>query len=366
MIIKVKNIRIEKYNDLKISLKHDALASTFSVNIFVDNNNKHLFKPLSYNEIIIERTIEGRGSEPFRVFTGIILNHTITVQPVKSWLKISGYSLPGILEDCQIPPTDAHQFDGLRVVDIIRKVIRPFRLNLLDLDRAQTLVDEPLSSVNAEIGESVKSFITKIAERRNYILTHNRHGYILLRKSADFFQTWTNRVNIFDGKYLEAKLTVSGQKIHTNSYVVGQENTELDISSKISESKNQIVDFETDEIYRPIVNKSDTNDYYKATPEYEEYYPSSWELKKELKNIVLNIKLSRITVGLGIFKDDLMLPFQPIVVTKEEFGMTNVDFVVRSVDYLINKKQETCTISCVLAECFDEKLIQDQQKNIFS
>ena len=70
IVLKVNGLQFYSFNNFRLSLNYNSIASTFSFDGFFDINNqqhKALFKPLQYQDCVLE--IDGR-----RVLTGTILN----------------------------------------------------------------------------------------------------------------------------------------------------------------------------------------------------------------------------------------------------------------------------------------------------
>src|SRR5690242_19517088 len=106
MILKVndrfKTREVRFFTDVTIDQKYDSFASTFQLSYFLDPNNiEHKeFSCVSHYHIC---TLFHDNGE--LILTGYILSIKFKDKSTKQLVTISGYSLPGVLEDCDIAPT---------------------------------------------------------------------------------------------------------------------------------------------------------------------------------------------------------------------------------------------------------------------
>lgn len=137
--LKIQGQHFKYWNNFSLNLVYNSLGSTFSFEgLTITPDQKRLFMPLSYHrcEVLF-------GAQ--KLLTGTLLNTGTGLENTISLNAISGYSLPGVLEDCEIP-LDVYplQFDNMSVKDIVEKLIKPFGLALV--------VD---SSVEAEVNKKI-------------------------------------------------------------------------------------------------------------------------------------------------------------------------------------------------------------------
>ena len=96
MELKIGGQKIQHFNHVAVSLRYDSVASVFSFNFYFDPSNadhKAMFKPGMYPDVTIEHAGE-------LLITGTLLSYSFSSSPVRQLLSISGYSKPGVLEDC--------------------------------------------------------------------------------------------------------------------------------------------------------------------------------------------------------------------------------------------------------------------------
>ena len=61
MILKVNNKKFDFFNDVNVSMRYDAVASSFGFSAFFDaesDEHKRLFKPLTFSKVEIEHNGE--------------------------------------------------------------------------------------------------------------------------------------------------------------------------------------------------------------------------------------------------------------------------------------------------------------------
>jgi prophage tail gpP-like protein len=127
MILKIndrfKNRTVDFFNEFTLNLVHDSVGSTFGFSFYFDPNNpehKELACVSHYHEVQLEHNNE-------LLLTGYLTSQRFKHSAVKELASFGGYSLPGVLDDCEIP-TSLYplQSDGLTLKEIAEKLIKPF------------------------------------------------------------------------------------------------------------------------------------------------------------------------------------------------------------------------------------------------
>lgn len=353
--LKVGGYEFSRFNNFRLNLVYNSIASTFSFDGFVDMNNpvhRKLFKPLSYQDC--ELTIDKR-----KVLTGTILNTSTGVTGTSQLAGISGYSKPGILNDCTIPAD--LQSDGLTFKQICEKVCKPFGINVLvtdslypDIDSTPSRADltgnkenEKIQSTTAETAMSAYEYLSKLAKERNLILTHDVNGNLVITKlnsEKKSIATFTE-----NKPSTSISLAVNGQGIHSDLKIEGQASLETDVAVE-SEIKNTLVSK-----YRPIRRTKQTGDNNQSTDTVEMMRGD------ELK-----------AIGLTIVTPDwywtdgkvlrVIIPNECIeVISPSNFLRKKSKWFVESVDIEGDETQTIATIKAVLPEVYTGK----QPQSIF-
>jgi len=182
MKLKINNNTVQFFSSFHLDLNFDAVASSFSFNVRFDPDNQidtDLFKPLSFPRV------EVWTDDDRLLLTGVIVNHNFTSSAIKNLVRISGYSLGGVLEDCNIPYTE-YPLESLKrsLKDIASKLLGIFDLTMIIDKSAQRDMDLQYEKTIASPGESIKGYLAKLAAQRNIVLSHNSKGDIIFFKPS--------------------------------------------------------------------------------------------------------------------------------------------------------------------------------------
>ena len=364
-ILKVGGQTFEKFNRFALSLNYNGVASVFSFDGFFDINNpdhKRLFKPLTYPKCQI--LLDGRV-----LLTGTILNQSSAIAGESSLTGISGYSLPGVLEDCEIPmDTYPLQSDGLNLREITEKIIEPFGLKLV-IDRqiegdVNSLYPESLESnqlepsantgneetttegdeektitqTNGKENEKIKDYICKIASQKHIIVTHNCYGNLVFTRVATNLQSIATFTE--NKPSCKISLSVNGQELHSKINLIGQGQLETDTPTE-EEITNPLI-----KAYRPGVKMQTSGD--------NSNIPLTAKMARgaELRGIQLTIETNEWYWFDGK-KNHIILPNQIIdVISPSNYLSKKTRWFVESVDFTGDNEKTTATIKCVLPEVY--------------
>lgn len=400
MELKVSGHTINTFNDVNIRLVYDSIADTFTFKIYyLPDNSTHrmLFRPGAYHNC----TISHKG---VLLITGTILSPSSSAagNPPKQPMAISGYSLPGVLQDCSVKVSDdatSLQFDGMKLEDIARKVTEYYGIKVV-VDKellADTAFNTPYPQVSANTSDgrrttdkTVLQFLDELCTQKNVILSHTRGGALLLTKiKADKLLTTTTtlvRVNnipvdnslegapdsnttqttvtaksrgiLYDFAYetdvtkkkrwLDMNLSVNGQAMHRTIQVVGQYSEGSSGNPADATITNPYVPAGSKRFVRVMQTEGDSNDTQKTA--------RAW-LGAELKNIVLTIEVESWTLG-----GHMITPNQMITVTNPELSMyRRVRWFIREVNLIGDNIMQRAVLTCVLPECYNS----DPVNNVF-
>lgn len=136
---------------------------------------KESFRPFSFKPVVI--TV---GGSP--LFTGTMVGVSPVVENSQRVISVSGYSLPGVLNDCT-PPASSFplEFNDQGLRDIATAIAAPFGLTVL-FEADQGAVFE---RVACEPGKKALAFLTELAKQRNLIISSTERGALVFRQSAD-------------------------------------------------------------------------------------------------------------------------------------------------------------------------------------
>lgn len=360
---RIRQRKIDKFNSVRVTLRYNTIASTFSFDFFYDPDiletkelacigHYHICKLYHNGELML---------------TGQMLSEGFTNTSTRQLVAIGGYSLPGILEDCQIPsnaaidaaiasgnlkikPPDSIpycyplQSDGLSLRQIAEKLIKPFNLTMVIDPSVKDVMEEPFSETSAEAKDSVKHYLTELATQKNVNITHDIKGNLVFTKvNTDLKPIFFFNVPKGGLPGVKMNLDFNGQQMHSHITVMQQADADGDNAGE-STIANPYVPF----IFRPktiIQSSGDIIDTEVAAKN---------ALAAELKGLPVKVSLDRWTIN-----DKLIYPGQMISIKNPEIYLFNkTDFIIESVDYKGDQKELTSVLTCVLPEVYNNKTPQ--------
>lgn len=338
MILKVGNIKVDKFNAIDITLKYDSVASTFGFEFYYDKNNVELKNLAAFGSYAKCQIFD---SDEKLILTGTILNQSYKDGPIKSLTGISGYSIPGILEDCNIPTSLwPLQSDGRSLKQIAEYLLRPFGIGItIDESNGSNNIansaNQKITTITADAKQSIKSYLAEIAAQKNIILAHTPEGNLRFTKAY----AKGNSIYHFTSGIPNVGISVSfdGQGMHSDITVVKQADVEGGNAGEAT-VKNPYV-----KNYRPLVKVQTT-----GTDMTSELAAKN-QLAAELKNIRVVITIG----GLKNFKyNDIQLrPNALIDVTAPECNINKrTQFFIEQVQLIQNNSEQTAVLTCVVPE----------------
>jgi prophage tail gpP-like protein len=347
MILKVGTLQITDFNEVNVELKYDSVASTFSFQYRYDPNDtqlKLLNTPASYADCSIEYVNPETGAKELLI-TGTILNHGFDDTPAVGLNGISGYSKTGVLEDCQIPVSlYPLQSDGKTLRQIVEKLIQPFGINLIISADVASRANSIIDVSTAEPSDTIKSYLAKIANQKNILLSHDASGNLLLTKSRT---DATPKYNF--GRQIpitSSVLKFDGQRMHSEITVIKQADSGGGNAGQ-STIKNPYVTK-----FRPSVKIQSSGDDNSTS------FAAKSALADELLAIQLDINVDTWTDNEGL----IWRPNTIITIENTELMINKpTRFFIESVQFTGNEAQQIATLKCVVPEVHNTK----EPKNIF-
>lgn len=312
-----------------MQLRYNSVGSAFSFDAYFNTENdehKKLLKPLRYTRCVVEH--EGET-----LITGTLLNNTFKSAPQKQLTSLSGYSVTGVLEDCET--FEPLQSDGLTLKQVAEKLLKPFGISMVIADAVKTKMDETFTVTTANEKQSVKSYLTELAAQKNIIISHTAGGSLLFTVA----NASQKPVLHFDGGIpgTEISIAINGQAMHSEIKVVAQADTESANTAENSVT-NPFVS-----VYRPklIVQSSGTdNDTLQAAKNVR---------ADELKNIKLTISTDRWMIDGKVIKPNMVIS----VHNHELFLYNKTNWFVESVKLDGDSTKTTAVLECVLPEVYN-------------
>lgn len=330
--LKISGNEFKFWNNFQLNLVYNSLGSTFSFDgLTYTEDQKKLFKPLSYHrcEVLFNRE---------KLLSGTLLNTGTGVENTLSLNNISGYSLPGVLEDCEIPlEVYPLQFDNMSLREIAEKIITPFGLQLVVHNAVNNEANAKYDSIAAESTDKIKDFLAKLCKTKNIILTHNEYGNVVFTRLSESASVAT---------YIEGmpstsiKLSVNGQAMHSSLTGQRQASIGTDVAGEETITNTLV------QSYRPTV-KSQESGQNNDTENSVRMLRGS-----ELRNISVTIDTDRYTWTDGkilrVIKPNNIIEVQ----SPSNFIPRRTRFFVESISYTGNNEGVRASIKCVLPECY--------------
>lgn len=343
MILKVNNNQFDYWDSIEVTLRFDSVASSFSFSGYFNPNNpdhRELYRPLSYHAATIE--YEGQ-----RLITGTLITPGFSSEAQPQLATLAGYSVTGVLEDCEIP-TSAYplQNNGVSLKQIADKLCKPFGIKVVVDAAATKKANETYTVSTADHKQSVKATLAELASQKNLVLTHDAMGNLLITIANTAQQPVYNFIpgNAPDGTQM--RLSVDGQRMHSSIHVIGQPTVD-NPNARQSTVTNPYVS-----TFRPRIVRQTSSNNNDAQPGARNY------LSEELKAIKLNIDIVGWVLGGSIIR-----PGSIITVKDPALYLYNTTrFFVEEVTYHKSANEERATITCVLPECYNN----ETPKNIFA
>lgn len=341
---RILNRTVQFFGKFDINLRFDSIGSDFSFDAYFNQNNeehKLLFRPGRYNLARI-----GHNGE--LLITGFILSPNFSAQPTPTLSNFKGYSVPGVLEDSQIPMSAYPlQSDNLTLREISTKLLRPFQIRMDVDDSVSALMDQPYEKTTAEPTQSVKDYLCSLASQKNIIVSHTPKGHLHYTKAkADMLPIYKFSNDIPGTTFA---LSFNGQGMHSEITVIKQADKDGGNAGQ-STVFNPYVPKDTT-AFRPkvIIQTAGTdNDTLSAAKN---------ALAEELKNIVLTINTDRIVIN-----GKVITPNQVVsVICPECFIYKPTNFFIEAVSLSGDPQKITGVLTCVPVEVYNGQA----PKNIF-
>lgn len=342
MIIKIKrHKKVEFFNAFSLLLKYDAVASAFSFSFFFnpkDDLMQVLFQPGHYHQVDVEHNGE-------LLIRGFVLGQSFGAAAEKQLSTVSGYSLPGVLEDCEIP-TSLYplQSDGRTLLQIAQRLVSPFPFNIIVDDVVSAKMNSKFDTSTASETQTIKGYLTEIAAQKKIIISHSPEGNLLFTEAKTKIKPFYH----FEKGMPETSmsLNIDGQSMHSHITVQKQASSDGGNAGEVT-----IVNPYVPYVYRPKVISQSSGDDIDTTE------AARMALSAELKAIVLTINTNVWEIDGKIIKPNSIIT----VKNDELFLFKKTNWFVESIQFNGNETSTTATLTCVLPEVYNS----DPVVNIF-
>jgi prophage tail gpP-like protein len=303
--------RLTYFTNYEIHMKYDSIGSTFKFDYYFDPNNPEHKELSCVGHYHIATLKEGDRT----LMTGFILSIVFDDHSEEQLVSISGYSLPGVLQDCEVPfgtindwfakkrPVIINnivnntwpgtlQSNGLSLREVAEKILNPFQLTMVIDPSVAADMEKPYDETTAKESQTAKSYICELAAQKNIIVTDDEFGRVVFTrpKKKKAILQFVRGDKAIPGTKMN--LAFNGQGMHSHIKAIQQNDIYEDIPTSNALVDNQYVPF----VFRPHVcvqNSGDANDTIQAAKNVR---------AKELKNMPLTIETDRWGVNGVIFR----------------------------------------------------------------
>jgi len=334
---RIRNRKIDFFNNFTLKLPYDSLSGNFSFTFYNNPDNPEHKELLCIGHYHICKVTHNGET----LLTGNMISQGFVSSSQRKLVAITGYSLPGVLEDCEIPPKIYPlQSDNLSLKQIAQKIIAPFGLKMVIDSSVSSLMNSSFKKSTAKENQNIKSYLSELASQKNIVLSHTPNGELWFTKA----KTKQKPILDFDTSKgaipgTEFTLQFDGQAMHSHITVQKQASTDGGNAGEYTIRNPYVIN----SVYRPKVisqNSGDDNDSQKA---------AKTALAAELKNLKLTIKTDRWIVDGKIIKPNNLIT----VINPEIYAFKKQTWFIESIDFVGDNTQTTATLNCVIPEVYN-------------
>lgn len=331
-------IDVRYFNKFNMNLKYDSVGSSFAFEFYFDPTNQQhaeAFCVTHFHQAIVQH--EGEN-----LINGFIINQKFSLTPQKKLASVSGYSKPGVLENCQIPKSIYPlQTDGMTLFEIAQKLCAPFKIGVVN----NTIkANQKIIQTEAKETDTVKSYLAELAKQRGIIISHDVNGDLVLMEP----NTDKEPIAIFDlTKKINGTsfdLEFNGQDIHSEITVMYQANSE----------SGDAGEYTIQNPFCPIVNRPKVISITSGDGLTIEQ-AARQALGAELKNITLNISISDWKINGNIINPGNVI----IVQSPDLFLYEKTNWFIEEVDFTGDQEKLECKLKCVPTYCYNTEDVKN-------
>ena len=341
MILKIGSKRIKRFDAVNIELRYDSVASTFAFSYYFDPNDSELPE---LSDLGAYKTVTIEDDKGNLLLTGTVLNHGFIDESAKGLTSISGYSLPGVLEDSSIPISAYPlQSDGKTLAQIVSRLLQPFGIEYVISESVSAAANKVISVTTAEAGQTVKAYLSEICAQRNIILSHDNKGRLLLTRANEGAAVSYSLVSSSATRW---SLNFDGRGLHSDITVIKQASSDGGNAGQ-SSVKNPYVRG----TFRPLVKVQTSGD------DIDTASAARSVLGDELRAVSVGFELSSWYID-----DQIITANTTVSILNPEIGLKRkTKFFIESVRFTGNTLAQTSAVSCVLPEVHSSGSV----KNVF-
>lgn len=334
IVDRIRARQLTLFDDVQLQLRYDSVASTFRFSFYYTPDSPEL-KDMAcighYHIVYIEH-------ENKRLLTGYVLSEEFEDAPDgQTLVTLAGYSLPGVLEDCNI--VGSLQANNLALLHIAGKVCEPFPEIVVKFDKSISAdMLTPYEQVTATPMQSIRSFLSELASQKNIVVGHDEFGALVFKRAPVAQQSIAFIEKTPTNKF---KTSFNGQGMHSQITIVEQADFDELIQSTSFTVKNPLV---IKTAYRPRVivkNAGNTDNDTRLS--------AMNALAQELRGLSWKITLNTLQLaGKVIEPGKVITAMNPKV-----YLFRPTDLFVEQVDLHKTTETEEVTLTCVLPSVYN-------------
>jgi prophage tail gpP-like protein len=176
--IVVEGRKFAAWSEVEITLSLDTFSTIRLVAPFEPERKefRDVFRPFEFQSLKV--TVGGRP-----LFTGTVLCPYARADAKSRSVEVTGYALPGVLQDCPLPGDQAREFKKLGLRAITEQLAKPFGLTVTMGAGADE--GTKFDKVKIEEGERVFDFVAMLARQRDLVVSNTPEGALLLWRSVE-------------------------------------------------------------------------------------------------------------------------------------------------------------------------------------
>lgn len=215
--ILIDGITFAIWETAEIVRSFDTIGDTFTLTNPWDPSNpsfRATFKPFSYKPFSLYV-----GGE--RLISGIVISHSPESAANKNEMTVSGYSMPGILADVNLPPTMyPFEVDGLTLQQIAENVSRPFGITVKFLADPGPAFEDG-DKIDIQPTQTVYNFLIGLARQRGLVISSDVQGALIFQGTTTESATETIRAG--EHPFVKSGATYNGQTRYSEIIALGTE-----------------------------------------------------------------------------------------------------------------------------------------------
>lgn len=332
----VRNVNF--FNNFSCTLRYDAVASDFSFSFYFDPNNPD-HKELACASHFHEAIVEHNGK---RLITGYILSQGFNANPETTMVSFSGYSKTGVLEDSTIP-IEAYPLESsdMSLLEVAQKYTQLFGLEISVDPAVSALINKRYDKITAEETQSVKDFLSGLAQKRDIVLSHDAFGRLLFTKAKTSQRPFLRCDGTAPVTGMRSKF--EGQSIHSHITAIRQADKDGGNAGQFT-IRNPYCPVRG--IFRPTTITQDSDDA-NSTEDFA---------KRALANEVRQAVKIEVDLNTWEIDEKLVVPNTVITVVSPRLYLYNpVNLFVEQVAFSGDQTSEKSTLTCVPLEAYNGK-----------